>query len=256
MTNEAFEHLLKHFQPITLDDMKTVRLMNRTDVKFVTTEERLFLLLERLTADYYVQQVDGKRLSAYETVYFDTPTFDMFYRHQSGHANRQKLRFRTYVDSQLRFMEVKTKNNHGRTSKRRMRVADVMLDDTDRQLFLREHLRYDASALQPVIRNTFRRITLVNKAKTERLTIDVDLHFDNLITRCEQGVSPLVIIELKRDGRCASPILAHLRDLRIHPHGFSKYCIGSALTNKTLRLHSFKQKLREIEKIKTTPVRC
>ena len=41
-----------------------------------------------------------------------------------------------------------------------------------------------------------------------------------------------------------------LRQLRIHPHGFSKYCIGSALTNPDLRQNRFKIRLRDTEKIR------
>ena len=59
----------------------------------------------------------------------------------------------------------------------------------------------------------------------------------------------LVIIELKRDGMVYSPILDKLRQLHIHPHGFSKYCMGSALTNPLLPVNQFKEKLHYIEKI-------
>jgi len=40
-----------------------------------------------------------------------------------------------------------------------------------------------------------------------------------------------------------------LRQLRIQPHGFSKYCMGSALTNAQLPVNRFKEKLIEINKI-------
>ena len=58
----------------------------------------------------------------------------------------------------------------------------------------------------------------------------------------------LVIIELKRDGLCPSPILQMLRDLRIFPHGFSKYCMGMALTDPSLPKNRIKLKLIEVEK--------
>jgi len=40
-----------------------------------------------------------------------------------------------------------------------------------------------------------------------------------------------------------------LKQLRIHPHGFSKYCMGSALSNDTLQVNLFKTKLIDIQKI-------
>jgi hypothetical protein len=101
----------------------------------------------------------------------------------------------------------------------------------------------------PAINNHFSRITLVNRAKTERLTIDSRLCFHNLVSGQEMDMGDLVIIELKRDGLCFSPVLEMLRQLRIHPHGFSKYSMGSALTNPDLQVNRFKRKLIEVNKI-------
>ena len=240
---------LERFAPITLEEMSGVKLMNRTDTKFVTTEDRLCALLEMATDDYYIQEIDGERNSEYDTTYMDTTTFDMYNEHQWGHANRQKIRFRTYVGSGLQFMEVKTKNNHGRTKKKRIEVTDMDLNDTDKLQFLAKHLRYSTDTLIPAVNNHFRRITLVNRQKTERLTIDSDLQFNNLVSGQHLDMDGLVIIELKRDGLLPSPVLEMLRTLRIHPHGFSKYCMGSALTNGNLPVNRFKRKLIEIRKI-------
>jgi hypothetical protein len=62
----------------------------------------------------------------------------------------------------------------------------------------------------------------------------------------------LVIIELKRDGLVFSPVLEMLRKLRIHPHGFSKYCMGAAMTNDQLLVNRFKPKLHDVDKILRT----
>lgn len=241
--------ILQDFRPITLDEMSGIKLMNRIDTKFVTTRDRLLLLLDMARDEYRAQDLRGNRLSRYETTYFDTHDFAMYRIHQAGHAGRQKIRFRTYVSSNLQFMEVKTKNNHGRTKKKRIPVSDMNLADEQKRLFLAAHLRYDADSLQPAIRNQFDRITLVNHAKTERLTIDTNLAFHNLVSGEERQMNPLVVIELKRDGLCYSPVLEMLRQLRIQPHGFSKYCMGSALTNAQLPVNRFKEKLIEINKI-------
>ena len=65
----------------------------------------------------------------------------------------------------------------------------------------------------------------------------------------EANVGPLVIIELKRDGNVYSPVLDIIRQLRIKPSGFSKYCIGSIMTNHDLKQNLFKQKLVKLRKI-------
>ncbi len=237
------------FAPITLLEMNSVKLMNRTDTKFVTNRQKLSQLLEMAKNDYYIQDINGERNLEYDTTYFDTTRFDMYTTHQHGHANRQKIRFRTYCVSGLQFMEVKTKNNHGRTKKKRMEVDDMDLRDPEKRLFLDSNLHYRIDTLQPALNNHFSRITLVNKAKTERLTIDSNLRFRNLQSGLQTDMGDLVIIELKRDGMVYSPILDKLRQLHIHPHGFSKYCMGSALTNPLLPVNQFKEKLHYTERI-------
>ena len=241
------ERIIRQFDPITLDEMSGIRLMYRIDTKFVTTMPVLARLLVMAQEEYLAQEIKGERNMLYETTYFDTTHYDMFYTHQYGHANRQKIRFRTYVSSHLQFMEVKTKNNHGRTKKKRIEVTDMSLMDAEKRMFLEKHLHYGVDTLQPAINNHFRRITLVNRGKTERLTIDSDLRFHNLVSGIDKDMGDLVIIELKRDGQVFSPVLEMLRQLRIHPHGFSKYCMGSALTNPQLPVNRFKTKLRDID---------
>ena len=245
------DELLNRFDSISLEQMSGIRLMNRIDTKFVTTMPVLETLLGMALEDYMVQEIDGQRNMRYSTTYYDTVNYDMFYSHQHGHAGRQKIRFRTYVSSNLQFMEVKTKNNHGRTKKKRMQVEGMDFDE-EKLKFLAKHLRYDAGTLMPAIHNDFDRITLVNKARTERLTIDTNLQFHNLVTGKDRAMAPLVIVELKRDGLCYSPVLEMLRVLRVFPHGFSKYCMGSALTNHHLKVNRFKPKLVDIRKIAAT----
>ena len=240
---------IMNFSPISLSEMKNIRLMNRIDTKFVATIRQLDELLALAIPAYHIQEINGQRNMPYDTTYFDTRNFDMYYAHEHGHTNRQKLRFRTYVCSNLQFMEIKTKNNHGRTAKNRIEVTDMDILEPVKHDYIADHLDYLPETLQPAIRNSFNRITLVNKARTERLTIDTALTFRNVITCREESLSNLAIIELKRDGRCFSPILELLRQLRIHPHGFSKYTIGSAMTNPELRTNRIKPRLHDINKI-------
>ena len=70
--------ILSKFDPITLEEMSSVKLMNRTDTKFVTNLDKLRQLLEMAQADYFVQDIDGGRNLEYDTTYFDTTGFDMY----------------------------------------------------------------------------------------------------------------------------------------------------------------------------------
>jgi len=255
--------IIRTYDPISLDEMSGIKLMNRTDTKFVTTVDRLKLLLQLAREDYRAQEIGGERIASYYTAYFDTPDNNMYIVHQNGHAGRQKLRIRSYVDSGLNFLEVKTKNNHGRTKKKRVDMVGFDPQHPDHGIrflrqdeqfrsydeFLRKHLRYDPSVLSEQLENHFHRITLVNKTKTERLTIDSDLCFHNLVTGHDADLTGLIIIELKRDDLQPSPILGILRELRIKPSGFSKYCMGSALTNPSLKRNNFKERLRLVDRL-------
>ena len=239
--------LIEKFQPISLEEMSGIKLMNRTDTKFVTSIAKLKELLLMAGDEYRVQEIDGKRNMSYATVYFDSRDYAFYNAHHDGHASRQKVRVRSYVDTHLSFLEVKTKDNHGKTHK--SRISASSLEEEAAMDFLRRNLRLDPGLLEQKIANSFHRITLVNKKKTERLTIDTDLKFENLTTGVQRALPQLAIIELKRDGLQPSPVLDMLRELRIHQSGFSKYCIGEALTNPSLRINRLKLRIHRLMKI-------
>ena len=114
--------IVNTMQPISLDEMKDVRLMNRVDTKYLVTSDQLVAILQRICDHYYAQEVGGNRLSPYCTVYYDTPELTMYIIHHDRHLVRDKVRVRTYVDSHLTFCEVKHKTNKGRTKKKRMEL--------------------------------------------------------------------------------------------------------------------------------------
>ncbi len=240
---------------ITLDEMSSVRLLKRTDMKFVTDVATLRRLLEAALGNYYAQEVEGKRVLPYNTVYFDTPEeHAMFRQHHCGHFPRTKVRVRTYAATGHTFLEIKRKNNHGKTKKKRVQVdsQQAVINERVGEDFLKEITGYTFDDIVPTMSTHFNRITLVNFGKTERLTIDFDLRFHNFETASDESMDSTAIIELKRDGRVPSPILSIIRQLRIKQAGFSKYCIGSAVTNPALRQNRFKLRLRKIGKLTHT----
>ena len=48
---------LSAFLPVSLEEMSGIRLMNRTDTKFVTSLDKLSLILQFSVTDYRVQEV-------------------------------------------------------------------------------------------------------------------------------------------------------------------------------------------------------
>lgn len=243
--------ILYTYDPISLKEMKSVRLMNRTDTKYLTSVRNLLRWLEQARTEYRVQEIDGACEMPYYTRYYDTEECRMYLDHLHGRLARQKIRIRVYENSGTAFLEIKDKNNRGRTNKER--VPCVELDAAAHSDFIAEHSRYRAEALSPRLENRFTRITLVNRRMTERLTVDTDLRFHNLRTDSVCRLDSLAVIELKRDGRTYSPAAEMLRRLRIRPAGFSKYCMGMALTDEALARNRFKPRLRSIRKM--SPVR-
>lgn len=242
--------LLISLPPITLQQMNSIRLMNRTDTKYIMSTDKLPLFLQLAQADYYVQEIGDKRVSSYHTVYYDTEDEAMFIAHQNGRRVREKVRVRTYQDSNQSFLEIKHKNNKGRTNKKRMPVDNIEIGENEEaSLFLSSNAWHELSVLNKKIENNFYRITLVNRNKTERLTIDYNIQFRNLQTGLTAQIENLVIVELKRDGYATSPILYVLRQLNVKPVSISKYCVGSVMTNPQLKYNRFKEKLRQINKL-------
>ena len=254
-----FSSILNRFEPISLSEMEGVKLMNRIDTKFVLSRSQLPAILAAAQAEYFVQDIDGVRLATYDTIYYDTDDWDMYIRHHDRQLVRQKIRVRQYVDSDLTFLEIKRKNNKGRTKKKRIAItgfnpsgetvghnkkADISVAD-----FVAAKSRYTWDAIAPHLQTTFHRITLVNRAKTERLTIDLDLVWTNLLNGTRQTYKDLVIVELKRDGNQSSPMLRIMDEAHVKPLKISKYCIGSALTTPDIKRNRFKAKIRKIEKL-------
>ena len=124
MGNEdsAIKDLLYSMAPITLEEMSGIRLMNRLDTKYVASKAQLVQLLQLVQDKYYVQETLERRVIPYLTTYYDTDDHFMYMMHHNGRARRMKVRVRTYVASELTFLEVKNKNNHARTKKKRIEV--------------------------------------------------------------------------------------------------------------------------------------
>ncbi len=255
---------LESFEPISLSKMESVKLMNRIDTKYVVPLSVLPHILSKAVDDYFIQEIDGVRLFTYDTMYYDTDDLDMYIRHHDRQLVRQKIRVREYVDSDLCFLEIKKKNNKGRTKKKRITIpratnltGDIIghgkKDYTIAQ-FVEAKSRYRWDQIAPKLRTRFHRITLVNRAMTERLTIDIDLSWENQTTENIVSLPRMVIIELKRDGQVPSPMLHIMLEERIRPLKVSKYCIGTALTSPSVKQNRFKAKIRKIHKILNTTI--
>jgi VTC domain len=237
-----------HFAAIQLEEMDQVKLMNRIDQKFWFHEEKLQRILQAVSQHYYVLDIEGQNEFPYTSTYYDTTENRMYTKHHNGNLSRYKIRSRSYVSSGISFLEVKFKNNKGRTFKKRIPTnLNEHFFTKEESEFIHANTPYLCGDLSPSLTNQFSRVTLVNKNFKERCTIDRNLKYtkDDSWIQLEN----LAIIEIKTDGRKSlSPLALALREERIRASGFSKYCMGRVLTDKDLKRNSFKRKIRKIEK--------
>lgn len=240
---------LNKLGPISLKEMDSVKLLNRTDTKYVVNKNILPVILNDIKDKYFVLEIDKQRLFSYESLYFDTEGLFMFTAHHNGKLNRYKIRKREYIESKLNYLEIKFKNNKGRTIKKRICGDDLSDNLSDRAKgFIAENTPFKPEGLKGQVTTAFKRFTLVNKNLTERITVDLNVSFKNHLKNAK--FNNISIIEVKQDKLTNDSLLTEkLRENKIQPGSFSKYCFGTVLTGNNIKTNNFKPKLLQINKI-------
>lgn len=228
--------------------MDGVKLLNRMDTKFMIDYNTLYSILEEVSKDYKVLEIGGLRYGRYETLYYDTKELSFYHQHHRGKTNRYKFRKRSYVDSDLSFMEIKLKTNKKRTIKNRVVIDDVEYElDKGNIDFIKEISNVEKD-LFPMLMNNFTRITLVNESLPERLTIDLGLSFGEGAEKLM--LKNVVIVEAKQEKASRqSPFIQALKKRLMRPSSFSKYCMGIAMTMDGIKKNRFKPVLRNVSKL-------
>lgn len=227
--------------------MDAVKLLNRTDTKFVIPKDLFVRILPLLKENYKVLEIKNKRVAQYKTLYFDTDDFDFYTHHHNGWPNRYKVRMRKYIDSGLCYLEIKNKKK-GRTVKKRIKIADFEEEMSDASLQFVEDVIPNDILLIKKLWNSFNRITLVNKIDTERLTLDIGLGFQ--WNEKNLSLENVIIGEVKQEKvNRKSPFMKLIKENGVRPMRVSKYCIGAKLLYPELKNNRFKQKHIHIHKI-------
>ncbi len=244
------EEVIGQFNPITLKEMDGVELMNRTDTKFVVSLGQLLSILDEVKSTYRILEVNNVRFSRYETHYYDTDEFLFYTRHHNGKKNRWKIRKRSYVDSEMNFLELKFKTNRGRTQKQRTGIPEIGLElSGDEEKFIGRKMGLYFH-FTPQIKNNFTRLTLVEPNLPERITIDLELSFEwrNVVKELKQ----IVIVEVKQESRNRrSPFVQELKKRHVREESISKYCLGVAMLVPFVKKNNFKEKLIKVSKLES-----
>ena len=241
----------EHLATITLAELNSAAgLLTRVDRKYLVPLESAQDLVDGLAPHAQVLAIDERRRFSYASTYFDTPELDAFMLTARKRRRRFKVRTRTYLDSGLCFLEVKTNGSRESTVKDRFKYDP---DDADRvtpdgRLFVIERLvesgtcspdeaRMIAEALVPVMDSTYSRTTLHLPHDEARATFDTQLTWDLFGPdgrRLGQGVSVshLNVVETKNPST-ASPTDRLLWHQGHRPARISKY--ATVTTNICLK---------------------
>lgn len=252
MTTEHFFNKIKaeaeKFEPITLAEMDSVKLMDRMDVKYLIPMNLLPNILADARQYYRLLEINKQRLCPYQTLYYDTEDLRLYHLHQVGKQNRYKVRSRNYVGSDLQFFEVKFKNNRGRTIKKRIKTDGINEPHlaNESSEFLTKISPLEPDNLQGIMWVNYTRLTLVSKHNAERLTIDLELTFKN--DAKEIQYAQIAIAEIKQEKIGASSILNIFKKHHLKEGSISKYCFGIISLFEGIKQNNFKKHLRRITK--------
>lgn len=253
--NQTLNNVIQQLTPISLTEMDRVKLQNRTDTKFVFKADLLPIILDEIASFYSILEIKGKRTNSYQTLYYDTKELRSYIQHHNEKANRIKVRFRKYVESDLNFLEVKFKNNKGRTIKARTKtdVLETELTAGSKDFILENSYSFfKGEEIIPVLWNNFTRLTLVHKTMNERLTIDLNLAFESVKNQNKENIDHIIIAEVKQEKASSnSDFIKAIRKHHVRNSSMSKYCLGTALLNKGLKQNNFKERILRINKLKT-----
>lgn len=112
---------LAHLTPIGLAELtERAALQTRFDRKYLLPLAEIPHLIAGLDRTDQVLEIDGRRSFRYESIYFDTADLISFRLTARRRRRRFKIRTRTYLDSGLCWLEVKTEGTRGGTVKQRL----------------------------------------------------------------------------------------------------------------------------------------
>jgi hypothetical protein len=98
-------------------------LQQRVDRKYLLAENEMERLLHHLHPHCWLLRAGRDGWARYDNLYFDSQERELYHAHRRGRRPRYKVRIRHHIDRQLSFVEIKRKDNSGRTVKLRLPVA-------------------------------------------------------------------------------------------------------------------------------------
>ena len=254
--------LLTGFAAISLEATnRCAKLLTRIDNKYAITFDQFRSLLTCINDDYSILEIDGLRQFSYSSCYYDDD-FGCYFEHHQGRRQRMKVRTREYVDSGLKFFEIKLKGLRGKTNKYRTDCDFLVTPRIQNQfsellnsVYQEQYKKAMPFKLSPSLMINYQRCTLVARQGGERVTIDFSLCFDQ-----PEGISApvhisneFIIVETKSgDGKGITDRAMKKLNIR-KASKCSKYCIGVNLMGKVRKNNNFLHMIKHVKRNIVSP---
>jgi len=206
---------------ISLEIAKKIKLFNRIETKYKCNFYQFCCLSKYLYDNYNVVSNNDCVLFDYMTIYFDTPDLLMYNDHKNNIKTRQKIRIREYSNGN-KYLEIKQKNE-SKTSKIRIPINSNNIDSNFN--WIKNNTIYNINKLTHILNVKYIRITFISNDHNERITIDFNIEFFNLINNVNKKIND-IIIEVKQNENYESNIKEILKLYNIKECHFSKYFNG------------------------------
>ncbi|MDO4260414.1 MAG: polyphosphate polymerase domain-containing protein [Actinomycetaceae bacterium] len=236
------EHMIPaDLSPISLEQLnRSAALLTRVDRKYILYADELPEILEAMSVDVRILDINGRRSHSYSSTYFDTDDLLSFRGTAHPRRRRFKVRTRTYSDSGQAYLELKTRGKGGATVKERVaiplgvaqsgRLSPAMRRWVDTHI---DPLVYEGVAdyLSPTLLGNYQRATLLISGGG-RATIDAELEWHLLAAGLEASrehlsLPEMVIVETK-SGASPSSFDELLWQSGHRPARISKYATAMA----------------------------
>ncbi len=229
---------LGHLPAVSLEELNDrAELLTRTDRKYVVPASELAAVVTGIVG-LRVLEVDGRRMSRYDSTYLDTVELDSWTGAAHRRRRRWKVRTRVYADTGERWLEVKTRGPRGTTVKERLphdgeEVAGPAAVWVCERLGAAHVHDVDPSGLVATLHTGYRRTTLLLPGDAGRVTVDRDLRW--VASHGTAEVGDVLVVETKSGTPRPGPIDRRLWELGHRPLRISKYATGLALLTPALR---------------------
>lgn len=249
------EDVLKTTEKVRIEELvgkKDPLSQARKEYKFLVPTKHLKEIIEKIDDEFLCTSHKEGLFFHYESTYFDTPDLLFFNNHRRGRPNRIKVRVREYKSGvKSSFIECKKKYKGTYTQKDRKKIGENPTKNWDTGVLENECIvknlkKYNLTPkdLEQSMHIKYKRIFMVAKDFSKRITIDFDIECVDKKKRTTRIIPEYCVFEVKEEGIPKQIMRILRKNYKIRRGPFSKYCISMCTLNPDVRKNRWKQTLK------------